>query len=255
MPATTWPFWRKPTARSVAKVNAWFDQTMDRVSDRFTFTTRGVTFVMAVAVAFVIQLDTPLLVNRLATDPQLRASVIQQAIQIDERQHAWDGMSKEERSAQLQKLAGADLVAVPEDKRLGNELGRHGRAPTVMGVILSAILLSFGAPFWYNALKNLLRLRSLLAQKDDDQRTERQTPRHPAPRPNPPQRRWRSASAATGGAGVTLCSNSGWDRTRLTSGKAAPRISGRKLSSCTSPAAPWRKPPPGLTTPPPGCRS
>jgi hypothetical protein len=43
-------------------------------------------------------------------------------------------------------------------------------------VLLSAVLLSFGAPFWYNALKNLLQLRSILAQKDDQQRSQRQNP-------------------------------------------------------------------------------
>jgi hypothetical protein len=41
--------------------------------------------------------------------------------------------------------------------------------------LLTAILLSLGAPFWYNTLASLLKLRSAVAQKDDQQRTERQT--------------------------------------------------------------------------------
>jgi len=45
----------------------------------------------------------------------------------------------------------------------------------IPGVILSALLLSLGAPFWYEMLKNLLKLRSVAASKDDDQRKERQT--------------------------------------------------------------------------------
>jgi hypothetical protein len=43
------------------------------------------------------------------------------------------------------------------------------------GILLSAMLLSLGAPFWYNALKNLLKLRSSLADKDDEQRNDRQS--------------------------------------------------------------------------------
>jgi hypothetical protein len=35
--------------------------------------------------------------------------------------------------------------------------------------------LSLGAPFWYDALKDLLKLRSSLAKKDDDARKDRQT--------------------------------------------------------------------------------
>jgi hypothetical protein len=36
------------------------------------------------------------------------------------------------------------------------------------------LLLSLGAPFWYSRLQDLLRMRSTLAQKDDQQRN------HPA---------------------------------------------------------------------------
>lgn len=159
----------------VAKVNAWFDQTMDRVSDRFTFTTRGVTFAMGLLLAFVVQLDTPLLVNRLATDPQLRASMVQQAVAVDLQQHEFDKIPSEERRQMFNTLASADLVSVPASfaewkaNWSGNRL--H---PNFIGVLLSAMLLSFGAPFWYNALKNLLQLRSILAQKDDEQRARRQ---------------------------------------------------------------------------------
>jgi hypothetical protein len=159
----------------VAKVNAWFDQTMERVSDRFTFTTRGVTFAMGLLLAVVVQLDTPLLVNRLATDPQLRASMVQQAVAVDQQQHEFDKIPSEERRQMFNMLASADLVSVPASfaewkaNWSGNRL--H---PNVLGVLLSAILLSFGAPFWYNALKNVLQLRSILAQQEDVQRARRQ---------------------------------------------------------------------------------
>lgn len=43
------------------------------------------------------------------------------------------------------------------------------------GVLLSWILLSLGAPFWYDALKDLLKLRSSLAKKEEDARVGRQT--------------------------------------------------------------------------------
>jgi len=42
-------------------------------------------------------------------------------------------------------------------------------------VLISVFLLSLGAPFWYNALKNLLALRSTIAAKDDAQRSQRQS--------------------------------------------------------------------------------
>jgi hypothetical protein len=169
----------------VGKVNSWFDQTIDRVSDRFTFTTRGVTFAVGLLLAFVVQLDTPLLVNRLATDPQLRATMLQQAVAIDQQQHDFDKMTSDQRQQLFNTLASAQLVSVPASfsEWQANWRG-NGLHPNPGGVLLSALLLSFGAPFWYNALKNLLQLRSTLAQKDDQQRAQRQNP-DPSPEPTP----------------------------------------------------------------------
>jgi hypothetical protein len=53
------------------------------------------------------------------------------------------------------------------------------------GVLFAWVLVSLGAPFWYDALKNLLKFRSLVAQKEDKSREERnttQTRRTPARR-------------------------------------------------------------------------
>jgi hypothetical protein len=46
---------------------------------------------------------------------------------------------------------------------------------TLAGVLLSSLLLSLGAPFWYEALKSLLKLRGVMAKKDDSAREERQS--------------------------------------------------------------------------------
>jgi hypothetical protein len=44
----------------------------------------------------------------------------------------------------------------------------------LVGVLVTGLLLSLGAPFWYNSLGRLLQLRSALALKDDQQRSQRQ---------------------------------------------------------------------------------
>jgi len=156
----------------VARVNAWFDQTIDRVADRFTFTTRGVTFVMGMILAFTLQLDTPLLVNRLASDPQLRSELVQKAVALDPQHNDLTNLSNQ---AKLDSLSTANLLSVPASfSDWQNNWNGAGPHPNITGVLLSAILLSFGAPFWYNALKNLLQLRSALTQKDDEQRAARQ---------------------------------------------------------------------------------
>jgi hypothetical protein len=68
-------------------------------------------------------------------------------------------------------LAENGLVAAP---RSPGEWTRRWAQTNVVGVLITALLLSLGAPFWYSALGKLLQLRSVLAVKDDDQRKARQ---------------------------------------------------------------------------------
>jgi hypothetical protein len=45
--------------------------------------------------------------------------------------------------------------------------------PKLPGIFVAWLLVSLGAPFWYDMLKNLFKLRSLLAQKDEADRADR----------------------------------------------------------------------------------
>ena len=227
----------------VAKIHGWFDQTIDRVSGRFTASTRAVTVVVALLVAFAIQLDSIALVNRLSTDTQLRQALVNAGKKIDQgtpsggtpsqtsggapgskspedpKQNAANDQKKlpapntttapaetavkpgqsvtadthrppastEGSKASDSQNPGASNSAVPSQvvSDVDAILGSTGliSAPDwkaltpqkVLGILLSAFLLSLGAPFWYDMLKTGLRLRAAIADKDDAQRLERQT--------------------------------------------------------------------------------
>jgi hypothetical protein len=66
-------------------------------------------------------------------------------------------------------LYGIDVLTLP--KQLPSQWP-FGFTP---GVLASALLLSLGAPFWYNVLKDAVRLRSSLSVKDDQEREQRRT--------------------------------------------------------------------------------
>lgn len=75
--------------------------------------------------------------------------------------------------AAARKIIGdSNLIPLPE---WNNWIGGWRDPSLVIGVLLSAILLSLGAPFWFAMLKNLLQLRSALALQDDSARKTRQT--------------------------------------------------------------------------------
>lgn len=203
-------FLQEVNSQFLAKINLWFDQTMDRTSERFTAHTRWVTFFAGLAVALVLQLDTAALVSRLSIDADLRKSLVDIA-----QKQAAEGApgaarpmpapgtpgaapapaadnSANSASSPVIQLTAIDkqnlkdmivnnIVGIPQS--LSDWLGRWTMDNFLMkslGILLTALLLSLGAPFWYGALQNLLRLRSLLANKDDQQRQDRQAPT-PAP--------------------------------------------------------------------------
>lgn len=171
----------------LAKVHGWFDQTIDRTVDRFTAGTRTVTFCCAVAVVLFLQLDTIALINQLSMDSQLRSTLVQQALQVNSpvansaaapATSAIQQLQKDinDNQDQIHDLASLGLIRLPHSLSdwvsswtAGNSLVK------LFGLLMSAILLSLGAPFWYNALKTLIGLRSIVAGKDDVQRKERQT--------------------------------------------------------------------------------
>ena len=221
----------------VSKINSWFDQTMDRTSQRFTASTRAITFAGAFIVSFGLQVDTPLVVNRLAADDKLREAFVQEAMSMsktppsnavtsptpgslpssgrpltsdadaakaDETEQP-AGTSTPQSSTDTQpaqqKTDGQLTGAQKTEQQIAEEQAREARryreflanygiiklpsaadwkdgyssAAGLLGMLLTALLLSLGAPFWYNALGQLLQLRSALAVKEDVQRASRQT--------------------------------------------------------------------------------
>lgn len=180
-------FLQEAPSRFLAKINGWFDPMIDRVSDRFTNSTRLITFFGSLAVALVLQLDTAALVSRLSADPALRQALVEQAIKTAPVPPAAapaaapgptnlvPSFSQQDKE-NLQTLATFDIVNIPSSlKEWTGRWSLDNWALKLLGIVLTAMLLSLGAPFWYNALKNLIRLRSLVAQKDDAQRHSRQT--------------------------------------------------------------------------------
>src|SRR5262249_19799594 len=157
----------------VGKVNNWFDQTMDRVAMRFTATTRAVTFLASAFVAIGLQVDTVDLVNRLSADDVLRRAFVQQAVALQPgtaQPGTPQAGSPETTTAEREQqyfafLAEKGVISIPPLSVAGWK--SHLAGINLFGVLITSLLLSLGAPFWYNALGRLLQLRSVIAAKDD----------------------------------------------------------------------------------------
>ena len=84
--------------------NGWFDQTIDRVSDRFTRATQDRDLCGSLLIALILQLDTAQLVNRLSEDSNLRGELVKQAMTTIET--AWRRIP--ERSRLVPALSDTD---------------------------------------------------------------------------------------------------------------------------------------------------
>ena len=182
----------------LAKINSKFDLIIDRVSERFTFNARIVTFFCAALVAMAVQLDTITLVNRFAMDEATRAAIVNAAITTQtsesrenqsEEAEAIAKRAEETANTLYRTLSSEGILSVPKInivklfepdgnvslKGVFHAWIENWKNVNLLGVLISIILLTLGAPFWYSVLGKLLLLRSLLARKDDEQRTVRQT--------------------------------------------------------------------------------
>ena len=192
----------------VAKIHAGFDGTMARVTDAFTAESKLWVGAVALVVAFALQLDAFALVKRLSIDESYRDTLVKIAteqvasgaiVEPDAvKPDAGDAdlaKAKEAAKQSLALLASPSINLLPPappapEANAGRLKRLEGYFPAwnkVPGVLFAWVLLSLGAPFWFDMLKNLLKLRSLLAKKDEAEREERQqtqtaaAPAQPAP--------------------------------------------------------------------------
>ncbi len=69
----------------VGKINTWFDQTMQRITQRYSAYARVVTIASAAVVAFAVQIDSLDLLRRLSVDSTLRNALLAEAKDQQER--------------------------------------------------------------------------------------------------------------------------------------------------------------------------
>ena len=106
--------WGPNTAALVSRITAWFDQTMDRVTQAYAFEAKMATAVISLVVVAAIQLDSLDLIRRLSTDDKMRAALVQRAQEqekkIEQSQTAHPPVAAAAQTAAVQTGAAADDV-------------------------------------------------------------------------------------------------------------------------------------------------
>jgi hypothetical protein len=156
---------------AAGNLEAWFEKVMDRVSQRFTMWMRMWTVFFSFAIAISFCLDSAKLVPAIYKNSGLRSQLVSAAPQIADiaKQSAAPGAT-----IQPQQLAQvyADLSATNLPKFSWGDWSQQGFPRRALGVLATALLLSLGAPFWYNTLSSLSSPRPQLAAKPSQAQTQ-----------------------------------------------------------------------------------
>ena len=131
----------------------WYDDTMARVSGWYRRRVQIVLWVIAIVVVLLLNVDTVAIGRTLWSDDAVRAAVVAQA---EEAAGSEDPRAITESVDKLAIPLGWDFEGGPQDLPGGWEawVGK------VIGLLLTAAAVSLGAPFWFDLLGKVARLRA-----------------------------------------------------------------------------------------------
>jgi hypothetical protein len=163
-----------------ADLERWFDSTMDRVSGWYRRSTQRVLFLTGLAVAVLLNVNTITIADYLYRNEAARAVVIEQA--KTPPGGTQDAAAVE---ARLDKLG----LPIGWDAGWGSPRpGQGGIFNTcinpVLGLLLTALAATLGAPFWFDVMNKVMVIRSTVKphEKSPEEASEdRQLPLRPAP--------------------------------------------------------------------------
>src|SRR4051794_12758581 len=142
-------------------LEAWFDDTMARVSGWYKRKTQVILLVIGVVMVVALNANTLAMGERIWKDDTVRSSVVAQAQAEVAKTPATGKTAQQRLSAAANDVDKVGKVGVPMGWR-GPTVphGASGIALAVLGWLLTIAAISLGAPFWFDTLSRLSRLRS-----------------------------------------------------------------------------------------------
>lgn len=164
--------------KAVKGIEDWYNSSMDRVSGWFKRRTQYILLGFGIVCAIMYNVDTIAIVRKLATDKAVRSALVASAgAAVNEGQATAAGApakpdettaeAKDRWTKSLQKLESTHLPIgwgdhpVFDSALIAPAVREHG-----LGWLLSAIAVSFGAPFWFDILNKFMVVRSTVKPKE-----------------------------------------------------------------------------------------
>ncbi|WP_045461908.1 hypothetical protein [Sporocytophaga myxococcoides] len=164
------------------KLESWFDATMDRASGWYKRKIQWILFLVGFVIAIMFNVDSIAITRKLSADKTARDKVISMALQsrdssqssdyilnskfYDSQPAKYKTLLAEADSANMVMGIGWDNLPDSEIRfwrfTLKAKLPYHALNPlgsNFWGLVITAIALSLGAPFWFDLLKKVVSIR------------------------------------------------------------------------------------------------
>jgi hypothetical protein len=160
----------------VPSIERWFDDAMDRVASGYRRGTHWILVGLGLLLAGGLNADAVNIATTLATDPALRQSVVETALKTSGAGAGPQGRSSTRTAAgaAMEQLQGLSLPMgwsgekMSQDPRGIPDSGTRWLSK-VLGILVTGFALSMGAPFWFDVLNKVARLRTAVKPARSDE--------------------------------------------------------------------------------------
>jgi hypothetical protein len=173
-------------ARFQAGLANWFNASMDRLSGAYKRRTQVIVFALGLVLSAAYNIDTIQIVNQLSRNASLRAALVRAA---ETQQGAGlpgtgTGTAQERFEQQMKVLGDLGLpLGWSDGEQVGGTPLADLRRPPItpvgwvlkaLGLLLTGLAVSLGAPFWFDVLNKVVVVRSTVkpGEKSPEERSK-----------------------------------------------------------------------------------
>ena len=158
------------------QLEIWYDETMDRVAGWYKRRIQIITFCIALIVVFVMNVDTIAIAKKLSSESNTRIELVKIATDYakatetvaDTTVQADENIKEEVRQIinDIKEQQSVISTGFPGFHLKTKEFWLY-----ILGCLITAIALSLGAPFWFDLLNKLVKMRSAGTQEKTEKMT------------------------------------------------------------------------------------
>lgn len=139
-------------------IERWFDDAMDRASGWYKRKSQLIIFICAVVVSVMLNVDTLSIWNTLFRDPTMRAGLVAAAQETVKQPLASTAGDIEKKLTEMNETIKFPIGWNESPLKLFDHPWRW--LTKAVGLLITALAVSLGAPFWFDVLNKVINLRS-----------------------------------------------------------------------------------------------